>query len=147
MSASLLDTLTGLITPDVVGKAASILGESDSAIRRGIGGAFAALLSGVATRSDDAGFASSLFDLVRSPANDGSVLNDVGSLFSAGGTSPMLNLGGKLLSSLFEVMTFAVLLVVFDATESVFRTGWFVESLLSELVIAIAPVQCHRVPG
>jgi outer membrane protein OmpA-like peptidoglycan-associated protein len=93
--------LTGLITPDVVGKAASTLGESDSSIRRGIGAAFPALLSGVATRSDDAGFASSLFDLVRSPANDGGVLNDVDSLFSAGSTSPMMNLGGKLLTSLF----------------------------------------------
>ena len=101
MSASLLDGLTGLITPDVVSKAASALGESDAAIRKGVGGAFPALLSGVASRADDSSFASSLFDLVRSPANDDSILNDVGSLVSANSTSPMVGLGASLLGMLF----------------------------------------------
>lgn len=41
------------------------------------------------------------------------------------------------LSSLFDFMTFGLLLVVFRATPAVFRTGWFVESLLTELVIAL----------
>jgi OOP family OmpA-OmpF porin len=101
MAASLLDSLNGLITPDLAGKAASMLGESDSAIRKGMGGVFPVLLSGLASRAADSGFSSSLFDLVRSPANDGSVLNDVAGLLGAGGSSPMMSLGGKLLSSLF----------------------------------------------
>ncbi len=42
-----------------------------------------------------------------------------------------------LLSSLFDFATFGVLLLVFMADASLFRTGWFLESLLSELVIAI----------
>lgn len=41
------------------------------------------------------------------------------------------------LSSLFDLMTFALLLGVFDAGADLFRTGWFVESLLTELVIAL----------
>ena len=41
------------------------------------------------------------------------------------------------LSSVFDIMTFAVLLLVFRADPLLFRTGWFVESLLTELVIAI----------
>ena len=41
------------------------------------------------------------------------------------------------LSSAFDFVTFAVLLVVFRAGPDVFRTGWFVESLLTELVVAI----------
>jgi outer membrane protein OmpA-like peptidoglycan-associated protein len=101
MAASLLDSLNGLITPDLAGKAASMLGESDSAIRKGMGGVFPVLLSGLASRAADSGFSSSLFDLVRSPANDGNVLNDVAGLLGAGGSSPMMSLGGKLLSSLF----------------------------------------------
>jgi len=40
-------------------------------------------------------------------------------------------------SSLFDFLTFAALLVVFRADPVVFRTGWFVESLLTELAIAI----------
>jgi Mg2+-importing ATPase len=41
------------------------------------------------------------------------------------------------LSSLFDFLTFGLLLVVFAATPELFRTGWFVESLLTELVIAL----------
>jgi Mg2+-importing ATPase len=42
-----------------------------------------------------------------------------------------------LLSSLFDLLTFGALLWVFQATPEAFRTGWFVESLLTELVIAL----------
>ena len=42
-----------------------------------------------------------------------------------------------LVSSAFDVLTFAVLLAVFRATTETFRTSWFVESLLTELVIAL----------
>ncbi|MEZ5361851.1 MAG: HAD-IC family P-type ATPase [Bryobacterales bacterium] len=41
-----------------------------------------------------------------------------------------------ILSSLFDFLTFGVLLIVFHSSVSVFRTGWFVESLLTELAIA-----------
>jgi Mg2+-importing ATPase len=40
-------------------------------------------------------------------------------------------------SSVFDFLTFGVLLVVFRAGPALFRTGWFVESLLTELVIAL----------
>jgi OOP family OmpA-OmpF porin len=101
MAASILDGVTGLFTPDVVHKAASVLGESDAAISKGVGAAIPALLGGVASRADDPGFASSLFELVKSPLNDGGVLKDVGSLFGASGSSPMMSLGNKLLGTLF----------------------------------------------
>jgi Mg2+-importing ATPase len=41
------------------------------------------------------------------------------------------------LSSAFDVLTFAVLLGPFHATPELFRTGWFIESLLTELVVAL----------
>jgi Mg2+-importing ATPase len=41
------------------------------------------------------------------------------------------------LSSLFDFVTFGALLGLFAATAELFRTGWFVESLLTELVIAL----------
>jgi Mg2+-importing ATPase len=40
-------------------------------------------------------------------------------------------------SSCFDILTFGVLLVVFRASQDTFRTGWFVESLLTELVVAL----------
>ncbi len=42
-----------------------------------------------------------------------------------------------LISSLFDMLTFAVLLWLFRASPEEFRTGWFLESLLTELVIAL----------
>jgi Mg2+-importing ATPase len=42
-----------------------------------------------------------------------------------------------ILSSVFDMFTFFVLLMIFHATPEMFRTGWFVESLLTELVIAL----------
>jgi Mg2+-importing ATPase len=41
------------------------------------------------------------------------------------------------LSSAFDFLTFGVLLKVFRAGPVLFRTGWFVESLLTELLIAL----------
>ena len=101
MSASLLDGLTDLLTPEVVGKAASLLGESDAAIQKGMSGTIAASVSGLTYRTEDFNFASSLIDLLRSPANDGGILSDVGSLFSAYSSSPTVILGDRLLGLLF----------------------------------------------
>lgn len=42
-----------------------------------------------------------------------------------------------LVSSLFDYATFGLLLLVLRATEQQFQTGWFIESLLTELVIAL----------
>lgn len=43
-----------------------------------------------------------------------------------------------LLSSVFDFLTFGALLWIFKAAAPEFQTGWFVESLMTELVIALA---------
>jgi Mg2+-importing ATPase len=45
-----------------------------------------------------------------------------------------------LLSSAFDLLTFAVLLQVFDAGPELFRSGWFVGSTLTELAVGVAAV-------
>ena len=42
-----------------------------------------------------------------------------------------------LVSSAFDLLTFGLLRTVFQAGPELFRTGWFVESLLTELAIAL----------
>jgi Mg2+-importing ATPase len=42
-----------------------------------------------------------------------------------------------LISSIFDFLAFGILLFLFQAGPGVFRTGWFIESLLTELVIAL----------
>jgi len=43
-----------------------------------------------------------------------------------------------LLSSVFDLLTMAFLVYVMGATESVFQTGWFLESVFSEIVIVFS---------
>ncbi len=49
-----------------------------------------------------------------------------------------------LVSSLFDFLAFAILLLVFHTGPDEFRTGWFIESLLTELVIALVIRTRHR---
>jgi Mg2+-importing ATPase len=42
-----------------------------------------------------------------------------------------------ILSSVFDFLTFGMLREVFRAGPDVFRTGWFIESLLTELLVAL----------
>ena len=137
MAASLLDSLTGLITPDLASKAASMFGESDSSVRKGMTGALPVVLSGLASRAGDSGFAGSLFDLVRSPANDDNVLNDLGGLLGGGTSSPMMGLGGKLLSTLFggNIGNVASALAGYAGVKS--STGASLLNLAAPLVLAV----------
>lgn len=47
----------------------------------------------------------------------------------------MLSFG--LLSSLFDLLTFVALLALVQGDENLFRSGWFVESLLTELAVML----------
>jgi Mg2+-importing ATPase len=49
------------------------------------------------------------------------------------------------ISSIFDFATFAVMLWVFDAGASLFRSGWFVESLATQSLVIFA-IRTHRVP-
>lgn len=49
------------------------------------------------------------------------------------------------LSSVFDFLTFGVLLWVFKAGEALFQTGWFVESLLTQTLI-IHIIRTAKVP-
>lgn len=49
-------------------------------------------------------------------------------------------------SSLFDLLTFAVLIVVFEAGEALFHTGWFVESVATQ-VLVIFIIRTRRSPA
>ncbi len=47
----------------------------------------------------------------------------------------MIRIG--LVSSVFDILTFAVLLLLFRSTPAVFRTGWFIESLITQTLVLL----------
>jgi Mg2+-importing ATPase len=55
----------------------------------------------------------------------------------------MLTIGP--ISSVFDFLTFYLLIKLFDAQESLFRTGWFVESIATQ-VLVIFVIRTRRVP-
>jgi OOP family OmpA-OmpF porin len=104
MASNLVESLSGLMTPDVVGRTASSLGESTTGIAKASGASFSSLLAGVLSRSGNPGAMDQIFRLVSSPANDGSVLNNVGGLVSnttAGVPTQTTDLGHRLLNQVF----------------------------------------------
>ncbi|MEW6148076.1 MAG: cation transporting ATPase C-terminal domain-containing protein, partial [Pseudomonadota bacterium] len=48
-------------------------------------------------------------------------------------------------SSLFDAITFVVLLGVFEADATLFRTGWFVESIFTQILV-IFVIRSRRLP-
>ncbi len=102
--SDLLSSLTSLVTPDLVSKFAGASGESSSSVSRALGAAFPALLSGFATKADDAAGFESLFGQITSPANNTSILSNPGAWIAdvAGGkSSPVTSLAQGALGGLF----------------------------------------------
>jgi Mg2+-importing ATPase len=50
-----------------------------------------------------------------------------------------------MVSSLFDVVTFAVLLKLFEANATLFQTGWFVESISTQILV-IFVIRSRRMP-
>jgi OmpA-OmpF porin, OOP family len=95
---SLVQTLTDLITPQLVGALSSRLGESETAVAKGLQGGAAALLGGIANRATDTSFLSQILSLVNSGGGAAGILGSLGAM-AAGGSNPGLaDIGGKLLN-------------------------------------------------
>lgn len=101
MATSLLDGLKSMVTPEFLSGAARNLGESEGAVATGLGAAFPAILAGIVAKAGDSQAMRPLFDLISSPANDGSVIRDPRLALSATPQSPLGAAASKLLSGVF----------------------------------------------
>lgn len=98
MSLNLLDAVKGYFTSDLVGKAASYLGESETTVTKGLDAVIPTALAGIVKKAED-GDAGSLLNLAKS-ALDSGLLNNVAGMFSPGGGG-VPSIGPTLISSLF----------------------------------------------
>ena len=101
MSNSLLESLDSLVTPGLLGPLAGRLGESPSAVAKGVRASGTSILAGLAGQLRDSGSMRQIFDLLGSGANDGRALADVAGHFGAQPSGALGDLGGKFLASLF----------------------------------------------
>jgi len=101
MASTLIDSLTSLITPDIISKAASQFGESETAMARAVPTGIPTVLAGMLGKASDSSAMESIFNLIKDPANDGSALSNLSGLLTGGGGSALAGLGGKFLTLLF----------------------------------------------
>ena len=101
--ATILDSLRNAVTPDLLARTSSLLGETEGGISRALGAAFPAILGAMMNKSGDAGTMRQLMDLLGDRGVDASVARNPLSLLAGGGLakSPTTDLGGRLLSTLF----------------------------------------------
>jgi OmpA-OmpF porin, OOP family len=102
MATNLVDLVRGYLTPDIVQKAASFVGESESATQKAMSGIVPTLIAAVANQTSTTSGAEKLSRMLDTGKYDGSALNNLGSLFGGGETTQKAITQGKdILSSLF----------------------------------------------
>ncbi len=99
MSLNLMDAAKGLFTNELIGKASSFLGESESGVTKAVGGILPTVLSSLVSKVGSTDGANTISNLVQEQSNSG-VLDNLGSFFGNEGGG-MLNKGAGLLGGLF----------------------------------------------
>ena len=102
MATNLIDTVKDYLTPEIMQKISSIIGETPGAAQKGMDSVIPALLAGVSDLSSSADGASQLSNLIDKATNNGNLLSNLPGQLSGGTTTQtLLNTGSGILSALF----------------------------------------------
>ena len=101
MAINLIDTAKGLITPDVISKISSIIGETPAKTQQAMGTVVPTLAGVACNEASTPGGASRLFNLVTNTQLPSDLHTNLGGLLSGGAaTDGLLKTGSGLISSL-----------------------------------------------
>jgi OmpA-OmpF porin, OOP family len=100
MASSMLDSILGMVTPDMKQAIASRLGESSQAVTGGLGAATAATLAGLASKAGDSGFLGQIMGMV-SGGGGATILGSLSSIASGGPSGATGDLVSKFLPMVF----------------------------------------------
>ena len=100
MASSLMDSILGMVTPDMKQGLASRLGESPQAVQTGLGTATAATLAGMANKASDSGFLSQITGMLGGGSGQG-LLSSLPSIATGGPTGGTADLVNKFLPMVF----------------------------------------------
>ncbi|MCO4293386.1 OmpA family protein [Solitalea sp. MAHUQ-68] len=106
MATNIIDSLKGLVSPDLISQASTLLGESSGSVNSALGTAFPSILAGLLNKSSDSSSMSSLFSMIQG-AGTSNILSNPSDLISglSGGGSGIIDQGKQFLSSLFGSKT------------------------------------------
>jgi OmpA-OmpF porin, OOP family len=108
--SNLLDSIKGYITPELIGQAASHLGESESGVMKAATGLIPTILSGIIGKSGDANAMGSIFNMLSDSKNAG-FMDNLGGLIGGGNLAhnDPKDASGRLMGSLFGGKTQAII--------------------------------------
>jgi OOP family OmpA-OmpF porin len=95
MAVNLVELVKGYLTPDIIQKAGSFVGESETATQKAMNGIVPTLIGAFANQASTTGGAEKLIRMLDAGKYDGSALNNLGSLFSGGETTRKAVTEGK----------------------------------------------------
>ncbi|HXW73696.1 MAG TPA: OmpA family protein [Steroidobacteraceae bacterium] len=98
--ATMLDSILGMVTPEMKQALASRLGEPAQSVQTGLGTATAATLGGLANKAGDSGFLSQVLGLLGGSAG-GNILGNLSSILSSGPSGATGDLVNKFLPMVF----------------------------------------------
>lgn len=102
MAVNLIELAKGYLTPDIIRKASSFVGESESVTQKAMDGIVPTLIAGLANQASTTAGAEKLSRILDTGKYDGSALNNLGALFSGGETTQKAVTEGKdILGTLF----------------------------------------------
>ncbi len=102
MATDLLAMMSSTLGTQLVDRAGSFLGASESSMQGAVGAALPALLGGVMQKASTPSGAAELMKLLNTPGLDAGIVGNLGSYLGGGEkTSSLLSMGSGLLSSLF----------------------------------------------
>ncbi len=100
MANSMMDSILGLVTPEMKQALASRLGESPQSVQAGLGSATAATLGGLANRAGDSGFLGQILGLLGGGTGQ-NLLSSLSSIASGAPTGGVADLVNKFLPMVF----------------------------------------------
>lgn len=137
MAVDLVDLVKGYVTPDVIQRAASYIGESTPATQKALGGVTPTIVAALSSLASTPGGVQQISRLLDSGKYDGSALSSVGSLFGGGVTTQSaLGSGKDLLESLFGARTGGV-------ADLIARFAGIGPNAASSLLALAAPLVMH----
>jgi OmpA-OmpF porin, OOP family len=102
MSINLLDMAKGVLTPDMMSKAAGLLGESPEGTGKALSGVLPLVLGGMADHAAKPAGAEALLGMLTSGKAGAGTLDNLGSLLGGGSqSSDMMSMGSGLIGSMF----------------------------------------------
>ena len=100
MAVNLVELVKGYLTPDILQKAGSFVGESEPATQKAMNGIIPSLIAALANQASTTSGAEKLSQVLDAGKYDGSALNNLSSLFSGGETTQKAITQGKDILSL-----------------------------------------------